>query len=223
MGPPRAQKPSHKAMPCRGNPWPHPWALVALLMLVAALAGAGWTESWEAIRAAAAGIDTVQSPFTQEKHLRILAQPLISKGRIIFQRPGKLRWEYHSPIPSVLIMKEKAFHRYQKIDGQWVEDTAGGVSAMSVVVEEITGWLNGEFDDSPFFKAELEPGRQIVLRPRDASMARIIQQIVLSLGDQPGVIKAVAIHESDTSYTRILFDQPLINAPVDQRLFTQRS
>ncbi|MFH1981177.1 MAG: outer membrane lipoprotein carrier protein LolA [Pseudomonadota bacterium] len=192
-----------------------------MITLMAAMAGIGWADSWEAIRSAARGISTVQSPFTQEKHLRMLAGPLISKGRLVFRRPGSLRWEYLAPIPSVLLMHGGAMHRFQEIDGRWIEDTAGGVSAMPVVAEEITRWLNGQFEGNPYFTAALAPGSRVTLTPKDPSMARIISQIVLELGDRPGIITAVTIHESPTSYTRILFDSPLINAPVDDALFTE--
>jgi len=191
-----------------------------MITLMAAMAGIGWADSWEAIRSAAAGITTVQSPFTQEKHLSMLAAPLISKGRLVYRRPGSLRWEYLTPIPSVLLMHDGALRRYQQIDGRWNEDTAGSVSAMPVVAEEITRWLNGEFEGNPYFTAALIPGSRVTLTPKEPSMARIISQIVLELGYRPGVITAVTIHESPTSYTRIVFDRPLINAPVDDALFT---
>ena len=198
---------------CQGATW-------LIVTLMAAIAGLGWADSWTALRTAAAGIDTVQSPFTQEKHLRMLAAPLISKGRRVYQRPGSLRWEYRTPIASVMLMKDGAMRRFQQIDGKWHEDTAGGVSAMPVVAEEITRWLNGEFEDNPYFTAELTPGSRVTLRPKEPSMARVISRIDLELGERPGVITAVTIQESPGSYTRIRFDAPVINARVDDALFS---
>ena len=65
----------------------------AALLLMAA----GWASSWESIHTAARDIRTVQADFTQEKHLQILAQPLVSRGRLIFAAPDRLRWEYEAP------------------------------------------------------------------------------------------------------------------------------
>ena len=49
-------------------------------------------------------LQSIQADFTQEKHLKILSQPIISTGTFTFQRPQSLRWEYISPIRSILLM-----------------------------------------------------------------------------------------------------------------------
>ena len=40
---------------------------------------------------------SVQAEFVQEKHLKILTRPLVSRGTFAFQAPQSLRWEYRSP------------------------------------------------------------------------------------------------------------------------------
>ena len=90
---------------------------------------------------------------------------------------------------------------------------------MQVVVQEITQWLNGRFDDNPAFEARLEPGRKIVMTPRDESFARLIQRIELLLADRPAVIKSVMIYENADSYTKLDFKDVILNQKLDDRLF----
>ena len=140
----------------------------AALLLIAA----GWTTSWESIHAAARDIRSVQAAFTQEKHLQILAQPLVSRGRLIFAAPDRLRWEYEAPLPSVLLMNEGRVQRFVKTGPTWTEDASAALPAMSFVMQEIGRWMNGRFDENPDFEARLEPGGRIVLAPRKEALSK---------------------------------------------------
>jgi hypothetical protein len=90
---------------------------------------------------------------------------------------------------------------------------------MQVVVQEITQWLNGRFDVNPAFAARLEPGRKIVMTPRDESFARLIQRIEILLSDRPAVIKSVMIFESEDSFTKLDFKDVVLNQKLDDALF----
>ena len=71
------------------------------------------------------------------------------------------------------------------------------------------------------FNATLEPGRRIVLTPKEAALADIIQRIVLQLSDMPGLLDSVTVHESDESYTRFRFQDAVLNGPLDDAVFSQ--
>jgi outer membrane lipoprotein carrier protein len=187
----------------------------AALLLIAA----GWTSSWESIHAAARDIRTVQAAFTQEKHLQILAQPLLSRGRLVFAAPDRLRWEYEAPLASVLLMDEGRVQRFVMTGETWTEDASAALPAMSFVMQEISRWMNGRFDENPDFEARLEPGGRIVLSPRKEALSKVIQKIVLQLADTPGVIESVTVYEDDRNFTRLHFTDVAVNQPVDPALF----
>jgi len=189
----------------------------AALLLIAA----GWASSWESIRAAAQDIRTVQAAFTQEKHLQILAQPLESRGRLVFAAPGRLRWEYEAPLASVLLMDEGRVQRFVRTGQAWTEDASASLSAMSFVMQEISRWMNGRFDENPDFEARLEPGGRIILAPRKEALSKVIRNIVLQLADTPGVIASVTVYEDDHNFTRLQFTNVIVNQPVDPALFTR--
>ena len=189
----------------------------AALLLIAA----GWSSSWDSIHAAAQNIRNVQAAFTQEKHLQILAQPLASRGRLIFAAPDRLRWEYEAPLASVLLMDEGRVQRFVKTGQTWTEDASAALPAMSFVMQEIGRWMNGRFDENPDFTARLEPGGRIVLSPRKEALSKVIRKITLQLADTPGVIESVTVYEDDQNFTRLHFTDVTVNQPVDPALFTQ--
>lgn len=192
-------------------------------LCLAAFVCLGWADTWDSIRNEAAAVSTIRARFVQTKHMKILARPLTSDGVLLFKAPGSLRWEYRRPIQSILLAHDGATRRFIRKDGAVVEDAAAGLPSMQVVLQEITRWLNGRFAENPAFKAELTPGRRIELTPKDPSMARLIQRIELTLAPQPGVIQSVTIYEGEDSYTRLDFQDVILNQPIEDQLFQKAS
>lgn len=190
-----------------------------LSILLLCLALAGWGDSWDQIKKTAKDITSVQAEFTQKKHMEILAKPLIARGKLYFQAPRSLRWEYLSPVNSVLLMHGGSVTRYVRKGGSVIRDSSAQLQSMQIVMQEITMWMKGSFDANPSFRPELKPGRIIVLTPKNRSMADIIQRIELKLSAQPGVIRTVTIYESRKSYTVIDFSRVTMNAALPDSLF----
>jgi outer membrane lipoprotein-sorting protein len=211
-----------------GRPFNHPFPLplrgfagrfLCAVLVVAAGLCLGWAESWESIRAAASGIERISAEFVQEKHLAILAKPLVSEGRFFYRRPDALRWEYRSPVKSVLLMHDGGTRRFVESDGRLVEDAGVRLQAMQVVMPEISGWLGGRFQDNSLFDASLSGIHKILLVPKDPGMARFIQRVELLMSDRPGVIDQVLIVESVDAFTRMVFTNTQVNPVLDDRLF----
>ena len=186
--------------------------LLALLCL-------GWADSWEALRTSAAAVTSVQADFVQEKHLPILAKPLVSKGVFYYQTPGALRWEYRSPVQSIMVMHAGRIRRFVAGPSGWAVESGAGREAMQLVMAEISQWLAGRFDANPMFDARLAPGRRILLIPKEEGLRQVIQRIELHLADRPGVMQRVEIYESEQAFTRMTFSDTRLNAKIDETLF----
>jgi outer membrane lipoprotein-sorting protein len=193
---------------------------VTILMAMMVSVNANATSMAD-IQKAAGSIRSISADFIQEKHMKIMVKPLISKGIIRFQSPDALRFEYREPIQNILIMQNERVSRYIRKDDTFIRDNAAAMSAMTVVMDEISQWLKGNFNTS-VFDATIEnapaPGK-IILVPKDKSMTHFIQDIVLVLSEQPGVFKEVIIRESQDSYTRLRFDKVQLNKPITPDVF----
>ena len=196
-----------------------PHFLIRAIFLIAAFMCIGWADSWEELETAAGTVTSIKAGFTQEKHMKILVRPLVSEGRLLFQGPDSLRWEYNSPVQSVLLLHNGQTKRFVKKNGSFVEDASANLQSMQVVVQEITQWLSGRFDENPAFTAKLAPGRVIVLAPKDESFARLIQRIEIHLSDRPAIIESVMIFESEDTFTKLDFKDVIINQKLDDVLF----
>ena len=189
------------------------------VFILAAMACLGWADSWQGLKDTAATVTAVKAAFVQEKHMQILAKPLVSQGTFLFKAPDSLRWEYTEPFKSVLVMHKGHIRRFVLKEDRLVEDAAGRQS-MQVVVQQITQWLNGRFDENPAFSATLEPGPRIVLIPKETALARLILRIEIVLAEQPGVLESVTIFESEDSFTRLVFQNVTLNPRLNDTAFS---
>ena len=194
------------------------WARTAAVVAAAFLT-VGWGATWDEIKSAAAPIKAVSAGFVQEKHMKLLARPLVSSGVFYFKSPGFLRWEYRAPLRNVLLMTPDGTERWLGTDTGFVREAGPNLQAMQVVLEHISGWLEGRFDENPMFAASLGPGPTITLAPKDQAVARMIERIELVFSDRPGVISAVVIHEGAGSFTRIVFNDVVLNPAIDDAVF----
>lgn len=151
--------------------------------------------------------------------MKVLVRPLISAGLLFYQTPDSLRWEYQRPIQSILITHAGNTKKYIQKDGKIIADASASTPAMQFVLEEISRWLKGRFDENPLFTASLETGRRIILTPNYKGIADMIQRIELVLSERPGVMDSVRIYESENSYTLLKFTQVELNRPLDRKLF----
>jgi outer membrane lipoprotein carrier protein len=194
------------------------WLVMSMVFFFMAVPGV-WGGDWDRIRAKAINIQTISAQFVQEKHLEILIKPLISKGAFYFRAPGSLRWEYASPILSILLMHDGRIRRYIGGENGFKEDAGPGLQGMEMVLQEITRWLKGEFSHNPDYHASLEGNHKIVMVPKNKAFAKIIQRIEILLSDRPGVIETVTIYEGKTSFTKIRFRDVSINGGLTDALF----
>jgi outer membrane lipoprotein-sorting protein len=182
----------------------------------------GWADSWEQIKRESEKITSVSARFTQKKQMPILARPLVSEGCFYFQQPDSVRWEYFSPVHSVMLMHKGNARRYIKGDKGFVEDPSARMPAMRIIFQEITAWSRGEFDKNKSFKAELKPGKaaKIILTPKDKGLADMIRRIEITLSaEKAGAIKTILIVEGEKSSTTMEFKDVVINGKIGESLF----
>lgn len=165
---------------------------------------------------------SVQADFIQEKHLKILARPIVSTGSFTFQAPQSLRWEYRTPIRSILLMHGGKVRKFVEREGVLAEDKGMRLDAMQVVLAEISNWLDGRFTDNAMFTVSFPKKQTILLTPKEQGLAALISSIELKLGEQAGLLDKVIIFEGPDAFTSLTFSNRIINKEIPAAVFTQR-
>lgn len=166
-------------------------------------------------------VESVQADFIQEKQLPILVRPIISKGRFVFQAPDSLRWEYFSPVRTVLLMHDGQIRKFVQHGDEYTEEQGMGVDSMQIVLQEITGWLDGDITDTPTFQVQTKENNYIILTPRQEALKKIISSIELKLLGTSGLMESVTLHEGEKSLTRMVFSHGILNEHLPPVMFTK--
>ncbi len=193
--------------------------LIVFLILAAPLSAA---DDFDVLRQNASAIRTIQADFTQKKIMKILSKPLVSEGRFVFAAPDSVRWEYVRPLRSVVLSSQGQTRRYIAAGGKMVEDTSGGVKAMSIVLAEVAGWMSGRFDDNPSFTASVKDSAEetvVILTPVAEGLSRMMQRIDIVLLKRDATIRSVRIVENADAETLIDFTRVRINTELPPRVF----
>ena len=190
--------------------------VAAALVLAGSSVADAWTENWDSIRSSAQQMQSIEANFVQTRTLKILTRPITSRGVLLYRRPADLRWEYTSPVKSVLVMKGGNAGRYIRRGDRWVADSSAKLDAMKVVLGEINLWLGGNFSQSKTFKPELKPGNPATVEmiPIEPTLRNIISKIVITLGKDPGTVDSIDIHEGAEGTTHIVFSNVKYNQPI---------
>lgn len=195
--------------------------LLALLLVLPVLPAPAAFAAQTAPRPPKIALQSVQANFFQEKHLKILAQPVTARGIFVFQAPRSLRWEYLYPVHTLLLVHNSDMQKLVEQDGELVADRGMALDSMRLVLEEITNWLAGRFTDNPAFAASFPKPGTIVLTPTDQGLAAVISRIDLHLVNGGPLLESVVIHEGPDAFTRLTFSDAELNRKLDTRLFTK--
>jgi outer membrane lipoprotein-sorting protein len=172
------------------------------------------------LKEASRNIRSVKAEFLQKRSLPILTKPLLSEGKLFFCIPDSLRWEYLSPLRSVMLRKGDNIQIYNFSDGVWKAEMAQAVESRRMVLVEISHWFQCRFDESKAFKHSYSPGppERVVLISNEGTN-RFINRIEIVFSARPGVIDRVEIEEPEGSRTSIEFKNVEINSSFSSEVF----
>ncbi len=171
----------------------------------------------------AAETNTIQTGFTQEKHVDILAKNLISEGNMTFRKPQSLRWAYTKPYDYVIVLDGK----------QVVVSDDGKVNAFDMSSSEVFKEINdiivnsvqgNIIDENRFNITYLENEKQycVTLVPKEARLREHLNEITVFFDRQLYLVDQVRMNEPGGDYTQISFQNRKLNEPVRDEVFQLR-
>jgi outer membrane lipoprotein carrier protein len=166
-------------------------------------------------------IKTLSTDFVQYKHLDFLSKDIETSGKMLFKEPSLLSWQYKKPYNYSIVFK----------NGKILINDEGKKSAVDIgnskifarINKLIVGSVSGNmFDDKEFtisyFKLKGQNLAKFV--PKDATLKKYIKQIELTFDKEEATVVQVKLLESSEDYTRIVLKNKVINAKIDDSVFT---
>lgn len=166
-------------------------------------------------------IKTLSTDFVQYKHMDFLSKDIETSGKMIFAAPGLLQWQYKKPYSYTIIFKNGKI--LINDEGKKSSVDIGNSKIFGKINKLIIGSVSGDmFDDKEFTIAYFKTkGNNITkLIPKDAALKKYIKQIELTFDKEDATVVQVRLLESSEDYTRIVMKNKILNAKIDDSVFS---
>ncbi|MCC8039420.1 MAG: outer membrane lipoprotein carrier protein LolA [Bacteroidales bacterium] len=199
--------------------------LILLSLCIASFTLGAETFSQEAalkeISTAAAAINTLQADFVQTKSLKMLGDKMVSRGKMLCEQPGRLRWEYTSPYTYTFILNANKV-LVKKKDRSDVIDTSQNAMFREIARIMMNSVLGKCLTDKNDFKATVAQksgGYIVTLLPQKKEMKQMFTKILLHYNKQQAMVTQVEMYEKNGDSTVIELKNLKKNAPIDAAQF----
>ena len=201
-------------------------SLGCALFLISPVQPAGAADSDELggflaeIQAASDQVRSFSAEFDQERRLALFTEPVIFHGSLTVVRPNRLRWEFTSPIPSVLIFSgERGLRCNEK--GPPVHFDLGSDPIMRTVAEQLWLWLGGDYSRlNALYLIEKSGPSGLRITPKDHAVSEYIGAVTVTFNTTSKQPEKVEIAEPGGDTTLISFRSYVLNTNTPDILFT---
>jgi len=173
-----------------------------------------------------AEIRSLKVDFIQEKHLEMLSKPSIGKGILCFKQPKSIRFEMTQPFHSILIVDDEKVARYERTDNNWKKLQQGSTKVLSLVMNQITTWLQGNFREQSsiyHISAKQSEIKTVILTPKHKQLLTLISSIELGLNKKETRFDTVTIKEPGGDYTLLKLEKETRNPILPAKIFDTRA
>ena len=169
-----------------------------------------------------AGINTIESDFTQEKKLSILSNTLVSKGHFCFRRENNIRWEYLQPYKYLIIIsQDKIYIKEEKDQKQYDIQSNKMFQEMN---RFISGCIQGDIlkNDKDYKIGYFEEDRYffVTLVPVAEKMRQMLNEIQIWFERTDLTVARIRMMESGGDYTKIDFVSKKLNTDIPVEKFS---
>ena len=177
------------------------------------------------ISKAAQAIKTMQCQFLQTKHLKMLNHNIVSKGKMYYQQPGSLRWEYTSPYTYTFILNQdkvllKNQQRHDVID---VNQSKFFKEIARTMMGSVVGSCLADHKSFKSTLSETHDGQwAATLIPLRKDMQQMFQKMVVHFSPRQAVATQVELIEKNGDKTVIELKNVQTNEPISADVFTVR-
>lgn len=204
--------------------------IISLLLLATLLCGPAFGDDeqkdqeldlfLQKVEQQASAVESFSCNFIQTRYLSIFPKPVKFSGLLVLSRPDRLRWEFSSPLSSVLVLNGR---RGMKCDGRGPvrEFDLDSDPVMRMVAAQLWAWASGSYQQlREDFDFKLLPGPILVFSPRKTGVGSLIRTIRVLFAKDILQPVEVEISEPGGDRTLIVFSDYQRNISPKPELFT---
>ena len=164
---------------------------------------------------------TIEASFIQVKSLSVISEKIITKGRFLFKKEKKLRWEYTDPFHYLIIINNETMFVQDEEKKIRVDIRANKIFAEinSIIIGCIQGNLFN--DEKKFLSSFFENSRSFMvkLKPLASNLKDYLSEIRIFFDKDDFTVTRLEMHEPSGDYTNIDFSGEKINSNLPDEKF----
>lgn len=162
------------------------------------------------------GIADFRARFVQTRAGGVGLPAAPSEGEVVLSKPGRMRWSYEKPDPSLLVSDGEVVWMYDPL----LEEAQRLPAAGGVLTGAAVRFLMGEGDLLSSFRVsavdcDAEPLVLSLLPKTDSGY----EKLALEVDAERGRVLASTVHDLFGNRTRVAFDEVRVNTSPDDALF----
>lgn len=167
-------------------------------------------------------LSSMQAAFIQYSYLAALDMSEVSKGRVSFQRPGKMRWDYSEPDPQVFLVSDNTFWFYQPEDEQVTIDNFERMVLTDLPLAFLMGLGDVTRDFSVMKACRVKDQIWLELKPRGEKKETAREELKgfsLAVSAKSHVPEGAMVTHVGGNKTTVLFKNSITNKQLANDLF----
>ena len=188
-----------------------PFALTLLLCLLALVSSA---QSPDAAHRAMklARHRVVAAKFVQVRHLAELDMDVSSRGSMVSELDGRLRWQVDSPVRSVTLIDREKLTHWDRVTGRIAVIEQEKFPWLKLLRDALDDWLSGDPERLAGRFQVTTSDTRLHLVPRDAAMKKLCRCVDIELSPGGDAISLIRITEECGDTLEIRFSE-VVNDP----------
>jgi outer membrane lipoprotein-sorting protein len=202
-----------------------PPRIALLLLFCCALpAGASGQDTENALarlRSLTESIASLRCDFTQTTNIPLFAGSVVSTGRLLFQKPDSLVWEYAAPVPQGLVFSGGRGFRWEESKNSRSAFTTATDPVAGLIAAQMLAWIRFDRDwiESQYtIQIEEQSDLTLILTPKTADASAVLTSLAIRFADD-GIARTVILKEAAGGSTVIRLHNVAINDPVGAEEF----
>ena len=164
---------------------------------------------------------SIEATFIQEKNLSVLSEKIITKGRFLFKKEKKLRWEYTDPFHYLIILNNGTMFIQDEEKKSRIDIRNNKM--FSEINFIIMGCVQGNLfnDEKKFLPSffENKASFMVSLKPLASNLKEFLSEIRIFFDKNDLTVVRLEMQEPSGDYTRIDFSGEKINANISDEMF----
>lgn len=198
---------------------------IALTLLAVGRMGAQSVNQQEVLRkinATASALKSMQCDFVQTKHIKLLNDKMVSKGRMYYQQSDKLRWEYTSPYTYTFVLngQKVMLNKGQRSDVIDVNQSKVFKEIARLMMNTVTGKSLASGKDFKVSISQTQSEWVATLIPQRSNMKQMFQKILLHFNRAQAIVSTVELIEKKGDRTVIQLRNVQKNKTINAHVFT---